>query len=120
LTWSGELAATAQQRARRCDFNHDDPSLHGENLFWGTAGAYSPQSAVASWYEEIAEYDFARPNFNGQTGHFTQIVWLSSKQLGCGMALCRSNPLLVCRYSPPGNVSGQFSRNVPKPCVSAK
>jgi hypothetical protein len=63
LVWSGELAASAQLWASRCDFNHDDHSSHGENLFWGTAGAYSPKSAVTSWYDEIAEHDFARPRF---------------------------------------------------------
>ena len=120
LTWSGDLAASAQQWASRCDFNHDDRSPLGENLFWGTAGAYPPQSAVASWYEEIADYNFARPDFNEQTGHFTQVVWQSSKQLGCGMALCQGNHFWVCRYSPAGNVSGQFGRNVPKPCGQAK
>ena len=35
LTWSTELAASAQQWANRCDFNHDDHSPHGENMFWG-------------------------------------------------------------------------------------
>ena len=117
LAWSAELAASAQQWATRCDFNHDDHSRFGENLFWGTAGAYSPKSAVTSWYDEIAEHDFARPHFNEKTGHFTQVVWRSSKQIGCGMALCRGNQFWVCRYWPSGNVSGQFGRNVPKPCL---
>ena len=42
LTWSGDLAASAQQWASRCDFNHDDRSPLGENLFWGTAGLIRP------------------------------------------------------------------------------
>src|SRR5687767_6292897 len=46
LTWSAQLAASAQQWANRCDFDHDEASPHGENLFWGTAGAFSPRSAV--------------------------------------------------------------------------
>ena len=116
LTWSVQLASSAQQWANRCDFNHDDHSPHGENLFWGTSGAYSPQAAVAAWYEEIADYNFSRPDFSEQAGHFTQVVWRGSKQLGCGMATCRGNHFWVCRYSPPGNVTGQFQRNVPKTC----
>jgi pathogenesis-related protein 1 len=117
LTWSGALAASAQQWASRCDFNHDDQSQHGENLFWGTASAFSPTSAVVVWYEEIDEHNFSAPELGDQAGHFTQVVWRRSKQLGCGMASCRGNHFWVCRYSPPGNVGGQFARNVPKPCL---
>jgi uncharacterized protein YkwD len=116
LTWSAQIAYSAQQWANRCDFNHDDQSPHGENLFWGTAGAYSPQAAVAAWYDEIAHYNFTKPAFSEKAGHFTQVVWTGSKQLGCGMATCRGNHFWVCRYSPPGNVTGQFSRNVSKTC----
>ena len=116
LTWSAQLAASAQRWANRCDFNHDEESPHGENLFWGTAGAYSPRSAVASWYEEIEAHNYSAPEFSEQTGHFTQVIWRSSKQLGCAKASCQGNDFWVCRYSPPGNVSGRFGRNVPKPC----
>jgi pathogenesis-related protein 1 len=117
LTWSTELAASAQQWANRCQFDHDDQNPHGENLFWGTAGAFSPRSAVAAWYEEIDEHNFSAPELGDQTGHFTQVIWRSTKQLGCGMATCRGSHFWVCRYSPPGNVGGQFARNVPKPCT---
>jgi uncharacterized protein YkwD len=117
LRWSGELAASAQQWASRCDFNHDAQSPHGESLFWGTASAFSPTSAVEAWYEEIHEHSFSAPELGDQSGHFTQLVWRSSTQLGCGMASCRGNHFWVCRYSPPGNVGGQYARNVPKPCL---
>src|SRR5215510_459924 len=91
LTWSTELAASAQQWAIRCQFNHDDQSRHGENLFWDTAGAFSPRSAVAAWYDEIGEHDFFKPELGDQAGHFTQVVWRSTTQLGCGMAACRGS-----------------------------
>ena len=81
-----------------------------ENLFLGAVGAYPPQSVVESWYEEIDQYDHARPDFSVPTEHFTQVVWQRTKQLG------RGNNLWVCRYSPHGNVTGQIQRNVPKPC----
>jgi len=116
LTWSTDLAASAQRWANRCDFNHDHQSPHGENLFLGTVGAYSPQLVVENWYEEIDLYDYARPDFSEPTGHFTQLVWQRTKQLGCGIAVCGGNDLWVCRYSPHGNVAGQFRRNVSKPC----
>jgi hypothetical protein len=46
LTWSTELAASAQRWANRCQFDRDDQNPHGENLFWGTPDAFSPRSAA--------------------------------------------------------------------------
>src|SRR5438067_7625898 len=95
LTRSSELAASAQQWANRCGFDHDDQSPHGENLFWGTADAFSPRSAVSAWYEEIEDHNYSAPERGDQAGHFTQVIWRSTKQLGCGMAACRGNHFLL-------------------------
>ncbi len=44
------------------------------------------------------------------SGHFSQLVWKGSTQLGCGYSTkCQ---MLTCNYSPPGNVAGQFASNV--------
>ena len=112
MTWSAEIAASAQQWANSCSFSHQSQSGYGENLVWGTAGAYSAQIAVNNWYAEIGAYNFAVPGFGKSTGHFTQIVWKSSTQLGCAKATCGGQDYWVCRYSPPGNVTGQFPQNV--------
>jgi uncharacterized protein YkwD len=116
LTWSAQLAASAQKWATRCDFNHDENSSDGENLFWGAAGAYPPKAVVADWYEEIEAYSFAAPRVNDDTGHFTQVVWRSSKHLGCATERCGENEFWVCRYSPPGNDERALSSNVLRPC----
>lgn len=115
LTWSATLAAAAQKWANGCSLTHSGGG-YGENLWWGTAGAFSPQNVVASWYNEIAAYNFSAPDFSPQTGHFTQVVWKGSKELGCGRALCQGKDSWVCLYSPAGNVLGQFPQNVPKLC----
>jgi uncharacterized protein YkwD len=116
LAWSTPLAASAQVWANRCDFNHDHHSQDGENLFWGTAGAYPPKAVVADWYEEIEAYNFSAPRVNDDTGHFTQIVWRSSRHLGCARARCGGNEFWVCRYSPPGNSERTLAKNVPLTC----
>ncbi len=44
-------------------------------------------------------------------GHYTQVVWRDSNQLGCGVATCQNGSLTqdiwICNYAPPGNYVGQ-------------
>lgn len=56
-----------------------------------------------------------RPGFSSGTGHFTQVVWKSSRQVACAIADCRGGTIfqqpskyVVCRYSPPGNFAGRY------------
>merc|ERR1712013_689082 len=48
----------------------------------------------------------------GETGHFTQVVWKGSTELGVGVGQKGSKVVVVANYSPPGN-SGQYHDNVP-------
>ena len=71
------------------------------------------QSAADSWYNEIYLYNYAYPVFSTLTGHFTQLIWKSTKRVGFGVALDRSNcAYVVAIYMPPGNHAGQFVQNV--------
>jgi uncharacterized protein YkwD len=121
LTWSAELEAVAQKWANHlrdsgCKFEHSG-GKYGENLAAGTTGALPPSKVVAMWYDEVAKYNFARGGFSGQTGHFTQLVWIDTQRVGCGMVQCKGMDLWVCNYDPPGNVQGEYQKNVkPKGC----
>ena len=47
------------------------------------------------------------------TGHFSQVVWKGSKEIGVGKALTEDGRVfVVCNYNPAGNVMGQFADNV--------
>lgn len=49
-------------------------------------------------------------------GHFTQMVWVSTRFFGVGKARSRAGKVIVvANYSPPGNISGQFETNVLPP-----
>jgi len=39
-------------------------------------------------------------------GHYTQIVWRDTKQVGCGVARDNRREIWVCNYDPPGNWVG--------------
>jgi pathogenesis-related protein 1 len=115
LSWSPSLAATAQDWANRCVFEHSNNG--GENLAQWTSGAYSAASHVRGWYDEIRSYDFATgaSKDGGVIGHFTQVVWKGTSEVGCGIAQCSGNDLLVCNYNPAGNWDGEYIANVPPP-----
>jgi len=124
LAWSRRLAQVAQawadRLARRCALEHSRGRL-GENLAAGTAGSMSAADVARLWYSEVRGYNFRRGGFSMNTGHFTQLVWRSSAQLGCGASVCRGLQIWVCNYDPPGNVQGNFPRNVlPQSCRASR
>jgi uncharacterized protein YkwD len=117
LTWSSELAAAAQAWADRCEFAHAPRSVNpsqGENLARGAGSLGTPAHIFGLWYDEVRQYDFGTPGFKKGTGHFTQIVWRGTRQLGCAVASCGGRSLWVCRYAPAGNIvnPGYFEKNV--------
>jgi pathogenesis-related protein 1 len=116
LTWSPKLAQFAQQwantlRDQGCKFGHSG-GKYGENLAAGTTGAMDPESVVAMWYDEVKGYSFKQPGFSMQTGHFTQVVWRGTTQVGCAMVQCKGNDVWVCEYDPPGNWEGKYREQV--------
>lgn len=120
LQWNANVAKVAQDWADRIarsdQMKHRQPNKYGENIFWMSGGAVTGEMVTNSWYGEIKDYNFARPGFGMSTGHFTQVVWKGSKEIGCGVAKSRrGGTYVVCNYNPPGNYQGRFPENVAKP-----
>jgi uncharacterized protein YkwD len=116
LTWSAKLAQVAQRwagalRDKGCAFGHSNGSF-GENLAAGTSGTLDPAAVVAMWYDEVAQYRFPNGGFSMKTGHFTQVVWRGTTQVGCGKSQCNGMDIWVCEYDPAGNWEGQYRDNV--------
>jgi hypothetical protein len=114
LQWSEDLAASAQQWADRLaqtgTLKH---SKAGENLAQGTTGAFSVTQLVDMWG---AEKKFFRkgtfPNVSStgnwaDVGHYTQVIWRNTTEVGCGLARGNGKDVLVCHYNPAGNFQGQ-------------
>lgn len=119
VTWSDELTRGAQSwadiLARNNTFKHAEGIAPGENLY--LSGKPLPEEicteATTLFYEEIKKYDFNKPGFSMETGHFTQLVWKKTKQIGAAQAARRDSRLVVVvRYSPAGNYVGQYKENV--------
>lgn len=105
----------ANNMAARNTMQHRSNNRYGENLYacFGKT-VVGGEDAVKSWYDEIKHYRFGQPspgNFS-QVGHFTQVVWKESRELGVGMAKNGNNVYIVCNYDPPGNFMGKYASNV--------
>uniref|UniRef100_A0AAY4EIA1 SCP domain-containing protein n=1 Tax=Denticeps clupeoides TaxID=299321 RepID=A0AAY4EIA1_9TELE len=117
LTMSRELSISAQKWAEKLlaanILKHSDTD-DGENLFYASSSSPKKYSAVDKWYNEIEKYKFSRPGFQSGTGHFTQVVWKSSKELGLGVATDGRTIIVVGQYHPAGNFTnpGYFQENV--------
>jgi pathogenesis-related protein 1 len=126
LRWSDDLADSAQRwadnlrRSRNCLPAHSPDPARGENLYWAGAlrwsdgrvetQAVSPMLVVGAWAEERNRYDplagACRPG--AVCGHYTQLVWRRTTEVGCGMAVCPDlSQVWVCHYRPPGNYADQ-------------
>ncbi|XP_065357746.1 uncharacterized protein LOC135951926 [Calliphora vicina] len=118
LTLSKQLNAYATEWAKQlADSNtlqHRKNNKYGENLYLGTGmGPQTHELAVQAWYDEIKDYNFNKPGFSSNTGHFTQVVWKTSKELGVGIVNRANRTWVVCNYDPPGNVMGTYMECVP-------
>jgi hypothetical protein len=108
--WANELAVTG-----RFEHSADEPGKvpEGENLWAGTPRAYSPEAMVGLWTAEKKDYRagvFPSNSRSGDVenvGHYTQLIWRETRQVGCATAVGRDEEFLVCRYSTAGNVYGE-------------
>jgi uncharacterized protein YkwD len=111
LAWSGPLAAVAQNWAdtllARKEFVHRPNSSYGENLFDVTGAAATPGQVVDGWAEESRDYDYQSNKCSRVCGHYTQIVWGDTKEVGCAVARGGGREVWVCEYDPPGNWVGK-------------
>ena len=132
MKWNDGLATLAQKWANTlkkngCKMKHSSHSFRknvagfsyiGENLYWrGSSAPFAmsadyAQNGVDNWYTEIRDFQYSEKGVicplrgkKGAIGHFTQVMWDKSIELGCAYAQCSGGKsmVLVCHYGPGGN-----------------
>jgi uncharacterized protein YkwD len=119
LIWSDQLArdseSWAAELAKRGVMQHASADVRkkaGENLWVGTTGYYLPWQMIQSFIDEKKYFKpgvFPNVATTGnwvQVGHYTQLVWPETKEVGCALADGKQDTFLVCRYMPAGNIVG--------------
>jgi len=117
IVWSETLAQYAYEWAKHLSdnnlFEHRSQNKYGENIFMCStcsAKTYSPSQVVDDWASEKSQYNgetISNSNFSA-FGHYTQLIWCETTQVGCAMVQDKSgNMVVVCNYAPPGNMIGK-------------
>jgi len=113
IQWSDDLAVEAQKWAnylakRGCHMKHSH-TKNGENIYWSDY-ASTPKEVVDEWASEKKYYRGGKIKSSkvSKYGHYTQVVWYSTKYVGCGRAKCKNGQeIWVCNYAPAGNYLGE-------------
>ena len=121
LTWDERLALDAAAYAD--ELTHTGRYQHstgrrgaepeGENLWAGSKGDYSYAEMFGHWRAEQRDFkpgvvpNISRTGNFADVAHYANIIWPTTRRLGCAMAANQRTEYLVCRYAPPGNIVGR-------------
>ncbi|KAM4694151.1 cysteine-rich venom protein TEL1-like [Discoglossus pictus] len=114
MAWSKAAAKTADLWAKTCKLQHSPPEQRtidniycGENIYMSTS-PLSWRSAIRAFYKEKENFIYGKGAMSKDLpiGHYTQLVWHDTTQVGCAVAYCPHNTFFyfyVCQYCPGGN-----------------
>ena len=133
LKYSKKLEKSSEKWAKHLGVEEGCKMIHshngnGENIFWQSALIYKSKKStdkkwtitrnskevdastpVKSWYNEIKFYNYDKNicKKDEMCGHYTQVIWKSTKEVGCAAYQCGDkSQVWVCQYHPAGNIIG--------------
>jgi uncharacterized protein YkwD len=120
LKWSEDLAESAldwaKTSAKRNKMSHSDGRVHiGENVAYTGSKPNSLERLIGMWTDEKENYvhkpypDCTRTGDTGDVGHYTQIIWKDTTEVGCGVATGSGRDYIVCQYKTSGNRRGKYA-----------
>ena len=122
LTLSSDLEKIAQDYAEyllphpeNLRKNHTDHTYKGsklgESIYVGKNDNGIVELVIDAWFMESDLY-YEDPKNYEISAHFTQLVWKSTKLLGCGISCNIYKCYVVCKYYPAGNIINEYEKNV--------
>ncbi|EPB79276.1 SCP-like protein [Ancylostoma ceylanicum] len=122
LRYTCNLENTAVTHARKCVSEHSEDEARegaGENLYSiSIANAdklKTGERACRTWFGELHQVGVGQENLFTQKllnraerigekiGHYTQMVWGTTEEVGCAIHHCPEKTLVVCNYKESGN-----------------
>ncbi|WKX92405.1 hypothetical protein Q1695_010438 [Nippostrongylus brasiliensis] len=133
MVYDGLLAADAQNYANQCPNNEQGSPVssrpnQGENvmIYYTTTlnTEYALFGAIQRWWDDIAVNGVNRRMIFRQfladkalpPVRFTQMAWALTYRVGCAVAVCQGRTVVVCRYSPRGNIVDESIYRLGSPC----
>ena len=132
MTWNESLAAAAADLVAKCEWGNSFPPLpgtsfieYGQNLFMISSEKFDVIKGIQDWYDEKRDYDYEtlRCVDGKKCKHYTQVVWATSRQVGCAYHYCAAitsgffkAQYLACNYIPGGNYANQKPYKKGTPC----
>lgn len=108
-TWADTLS-------KKKTLEHSKNSDYGENIYCVSSTgdiSITGDQPVTHWYDEIKIHKFGVEPETSESGHFTQVLWKESRELGVAFAKLNNRIVVVANYYPAGNIIGRFVHNVP-------
>ncbi|KAM4695282.1 cysteine-rich venom protein TEL1-like [Discoglossus pictus] len=114
MTWSLEAARSATCWAKSCIterstvYNRAIPNfVCGDNVYVSSK-LLSWLDVIEYFYSQVENFEYGKgaKSVGLETGHYTQVVWYNSYQLGCAFNVCKNKVqyyTYVCHYCPGGN-----------------
>ena len=133
LTYSRALEEVAENWAKRlqskgCQMSHSLGET-GENIYWASPYTsiktnsngnktrtnslqnITDKQVTQTWYEEVKWYDYDTNQCKkGKVcWHYTQVIWNTTRKLGCAAIACKDfSQIWVCEYAPAGNINMRY------------
>uniref|UniRef100_A0A8R1I623 SCP domain-containing protein n=1 Tax=Caenorhabditis japonica TaxID=281687 RepID=A0A8R1I623_CAEJA len=131
MRYNCDVEASAKSWGAGCLYQHSTsaqrPGL-GENLYMTTAlnvnKIASGEDASYAWWSELKDFGVGSENiltsavFSRGVGHYTQMAWETTTELGCHVAHCSTFTYSVCQYGPAGNYLDQLIYTKGSPCTT--
>jgi len=123
MTWNESLAAAAELWVTHCMWQRGFPPLpgttfteYGQCIYAKNGAKINLVGSIQEWYDQKTNYDYntMRCAPGKSCRHYTQLVWSTSRQIGCAYRYCdkltksdfRNAEYLACNYVPAGNFEG--------------